>query len=95
MPDYAEKGSTGKVLLEMAPIDLMPYSVLTFLDMVCIFNYSRRVFENIKMHKPYFFYEDFFRFFSFECVRTSRHYFGLLADYFFGTCASMIGMQGD
>jgi len=37
MPDYAEKGSTGKVLLEMAPIDLMPYSVLTFLDMVCSF----------------------------------------------------------
>lgn len=37
MPDYAEKGSTGKVLLEMAPTALMPYSVLTFLDMVCCF----------------------------------------------------------
>jgi hypothetical protein len=34
MPDYAERGSAGVVLLEMAPVALMPYSVLTFLDMV-------------------------------------------------------------
>ena len=36
MPDYAEKGASGTVLVEMAPVDLMPYSVLTFLDMVSV-----------------------------------------------------------
>ena len=34
MPDFATAGADGTVLIEMAPARLMPYSVLTFLDMV-------------------------------------------------------------
>ena len=34
MPDYAERGAAGTVQIEMAPLAAMPYSVLTFLDMV-------------------------------------------------------------
>lgn len=34
MPDYETKGPDGKIEIEMAPIEFMPYSVLTFLDMV-------------------------------------------------------------
>jgi len=33
-PDLEEKGASGVVQVEMAPLELMPYSVLTFLDMV-------------------------------------------------------------
>lgn len=34
MPDYSEKGAEGTVRIEMAPVDEMPYSVLTFLNMI-------------------------------------------------------------
>lgn len=33
-PDLAEQGEAGTVLVQMAPLKDMPYSVLTFLDMV-------------------------------------------------------------
>ena len=32
MPDFAEKGSEGSILIEMAPISLVPHSVFTFLE---------------------------------------------------------------
>eukprot|EP00929_Paragymnodinium_shiwhaense_P018865 TRINITY_DN13049_c0_g1_i3.p1 TRINITY_DN13049_c0_g1~~TRINITY_DN13049_c0_g1_i3.p1 ORF type:complete len:212 (+),score=18.00 TRINITY_DN13049_c0_g1_i3:143-778(+) len=34
MPDFATAGADATMLIEMAPASLMPYSVLTFLDMV-------------------------------------------------------------
>ncbi len=34
MPDFAEKGSEGSILIEMAPIALVPHSVFTFLEIV-------------------------------------------------------------
>ena len=33
-PDIEEKGADATVTIEMAPLSEMPYSVLTFLDMV-------------------------------------------------------------
>ena len=36
-PDLAEQGEAGTVLVQMAPLKDMPYSVLTFLDMVRAF----------------------------------------------------------
>jgi hypothetical protein len=32
IPDYAEKGADGRVVIEMAPIDLVPVSVFNFLE---------------------------------------------------------------
>jgi hypothetical protein len=34
MPDFATAGAAGTIIVEMAPEKLMPYAVLTFLDMV-------------------------------------------------------------
>jgi hypothetical protein len=36
MPDFEDFGPDGSVTLELAPLALMPYSVLTFLDMVTL-----------------------------------------------------------
>jgi len=34
MPDFASEGESGTVRIEMAPLEFMPYAVLTFLDMI-------------------------------------------------------------
>ena len=34
MPDFAEKGATGRIIIEMAPTALVPYSVYNFLEIV-------------------------------------------------------------
>ena len=34
MPDIADKGATGIILIETAPIELMPVAVLLYLDIV-------------------------------------------------------------
>ena len=45
MPDFAENGAEGRIVIEMAPIALVPYSVYNFLEIV-------RRFQKGRSHSP-------------------------------------------